>query len=125
MLYQLLGDVVLLIHFAFVAFVLLGAFFALRWPRVTAIHLVAVLWAAVVEFAGWVCPLTPLENWLRRQAGGGDYRSDFIARYLFPLLYPQGLTREVQIALGILVIVVNVVAYGWVLRSRRQTRKDH
>lgn len=125
MLFQLFGDLVLVIHFAFVGFVVFGAFFALRWPRVTVIHLAAVLWAAVVEFAGWVCPLTPLENWLRRKAGGGDYRSDFIAHYLFPLLYPEGLTREVQVALGILVIIVNVVAYGWVLRSRRQSSKNH
>lgn len=125
MLYQLFGDVVVLLHFAFVVFVLLGAFLTLRWPRVMAIHLAAVLWAAMVEFAGWICPLTPLENWLRGMAGGGDYRSDFIARYLFPVLYPEGLTREVQIVLGLLVIVLNVGAYGWVLRSRRQRRKDH
>ena len=117
--YLLLADAVVLTHLAFVLFAVLGGFLALRWRRVMVIHWVAVLWAAMVEFSGWICPLTPLENWLRQQGGGAGYRSDFIAHYIVPVLYPAGLTRELQIVLGILVIVVNLGIYWRVLKSKK------
>ena len=84
------------------------------------IHLPAVLWGALIEFAGWVCPLTPLENWFREKAGGQGYSSDFIEQYVMPVLYPSGLTREIQIALGVFVIVVNAGIYVWVFHRRKQ-----
>jgi hypothetical protein len=115
--YPLLADLVVLFHLAFVVFAVLGGLLALKWRRFLWIHLSAVVWAATVEFTGWVCPLTPLENWLRERGGGDTYNSDFIARYILPVLYPQGLTRELQIVLGILVIVVNLAIYSRVLRS--------
>jgi hypothetical protein len=82
----------------------------------------AVIWAAIVEVFGWVCPLTPLENWLRRRGGQGGYPSDFIAHYVLPILYPEGLTREVQITLGVIVVLTNSAIYGWILRSKSRTR---
>jgi len=115
--YRLLADLVILVHFGFVVFAVGGGFLTLKWRRFVWIHLAAVIWAVIVELLGWVCPLTPLENWLRSRAGEVVYNSDFIARWLFPMLYPAGLTRNVQIALGIFVMVVNVAIYGWVFRS--------
>jgi hypothetical protein len=82
------------------------------------LHLPAVAWAAFIEFSGGICPLTPVENNLRAAAGLDYYSGDFIARYLFPLLYPEGLTRDAQIVIGALVLSVNAAAYGWLLRRR-------
>ena len=95
---------------------------ARRW-RLVWIHLAAVIWAVLVEFFGWVCPLTPLENWLRRRGGQGGYSSDFVAHYILPLLYPEGLTRGVQIGLGVFVILINAAIYTWCFRGTR-TAKD-
>ena len=92
--YLLLADLVLIIHLAFVIFVLCGGLLVLRWRWIAWLHLPAVVWGAVVEFTGWICPLTPLENWLRAQGGETTYRSDFIAQYLLPVLYPEDLTRD-------------------------------
>jgi hypothetical protein len=119
--YQLLADVVVVAHVGFVMFAVFGAFLAVKWRRVIWIHLAAVIWAAIVEFFGWICPLTPLENWLRQKAGGAVYRSDFIAHYILPLLYPEGLTRRLQIALGIFIIVLNLGIYGWLFRESRKS----
>jgi hypothetical protein len=119
--YQLLADLIVLVHVAFVVFAVLGGLLAVRWRRLVWIHLLAVVWAAVVEFFGWVCPLTPLENWLRRRAGEAGYPSDFIAHYILPILYPEELTRAVQIVLGILVLLINLIIYGWVFRSKVRT----
>jgi hypothetical protein len=107
----------------FVVFATLGGMLALRWPRVAWIHLPAAAWAAYVEFSGDVCPLTPLENALRRRAGLEDYSGDFVANYIFPVLYPAGLTREAQVAIGAFVVALNLVAYGFVLRARRTKKK--
>ena len=115
--YQLLADLVVGIHFAFVLFVVLGGILIVKWRRIMWLHLSAAFWGAFVEFSGWICPLTPLEIWLRQKAGEAGYRSDFVARYLLPVLYPEGLTRGIQIVLGVLVIAVNLAIYGWVLRS--------
>src|SRR5215469_7168281 len=103
---------------------LLAGFLVLRWRGAMWIHLLAVIWAAAVEFFGWVCPLTPLENWLRVKAGEAAYSSDFVARYLLPVLYPEGLTRALQLALGVFVIVVNLAIYGWVFRSWTRTKSN-
>ena len=117
--YSLLADVVLGIHFAFVLFVVLGALLALRWPRVVWAHVPAAAWGAFIEFSGSICPLTPLENELRRRGGEAGYAGDFIGRYLLALMYPEGLTRTAQIVLGSLVVIGNVLIYAWVLRRMR------
>lgn len=120
MLYRWLADLIVLLHFGFVVFAVLGGLLVFRWRRLLWIHIAAVLWAAAIEFLGWICPLTPLENWLRRQSGDAEYHSDFIAHYLLPVLYPAGLTREVQIILGFSVVFMNAIIYGWLLRTRRR-----
>src|SRR5262245_57002101 len=111
--YHFLADLVLLIHTAFVGFVLLGGLLVLKWRPVVWVHLPAVAWGTIVEFSGWICPLTPLENWLREQAGEAGYRGDFIAYYLLPILYPDTLTREVQTILGLVVVLLNAAIYCW------------
>ena len=107
-------------HFAFILFVVFGGALVLRWPRLARLHLPAVAWGALVELAGWVCPLTPLENFLRRAAGQEGYAGDFVERYLIALIYPEGLTRGAQMLLALLVVVVNVSVYGVLLRRMRR-----
>ena len=116
MLYPLLADLILIVHLGFVIFVLCGGLLVLRWRWIAWLHLPAAAWGAVVEFSGWLCPLTPLENWLRKQAGQADYRSDFITYYLLPILYPDDLTRDVQLLLGTVVLAINILVYGWLWR---------
>ena len=112
----LLATVVVLVHLAFVAFVVLGGLLVLRWRRVGWIHLPAAAWGVGITLAGWICPLTPFENWLRVQAGDAPYATGFLEHYLLPILYPVGLTRTVQIATGAFVIAVNALVYWRVLR---------
>ena len=121
--YPLLADLIVLVHVAFVMFAVFGGLLAVKWRSIVWIHGSAAVWAALVECAGWLCPLTPLENWLRDKAGGGGYRSDFIAHYIFPVLYPEGLTRGAQLTLGALVILVNCAIYGWAFRTRKAAAK--
>jgi len=120
MAYRLLADVLVGIHLLFVIFVVAGGFLTWRWPRVAWVHVPVALWGALIEFAGWICPLTPLENQLRRAAGEAGYAGGFIEHYVIPVVYPGALTREIQLALGIAVIVVNAVAYGRLIRHRRR-----
>jgi len=118
--YRLLADLVVILHLAFVAFALFGGLLALKWKRIVWLHVPAALWAAAIEFGGWVCPLTPLEIWLRGQGGELGYRSDFIEHYILPLLYPATLTREVQFVLGVVVLAVNIAGYAWLWRRWRK-----
>ena len=114
-----LADLLVILHLAFVAFVALGGFLVLVRPRIAWAHVPAAVWGAGIELTGWICPLTPLENALRSRAGGEAYEGDFVARYLLPVLYPEGLTREAQLALGLVVIVANVLLYTAALRRHR------
>jgi hypothetical protein len=116
--YRLLADLVLVAHAAFVAFVMLGGLAVLRWPRLAWLHLPVVLWGAGIEFFGGICPLTPLENRWRQLAGDQGYAGGFVDHYIVALLYPDGLTRSVQMALGLLVLVVNVAIYAYAWRRR-------
>ena len=120
MIYKLLADSVFIIHLAFVGFVVLGGIAVWRWPKLMWLHIPAVIWGALIEFGGWICPLTPLEQSLRRLAGESGYAGGFVEHYLVPILYPAGLTRNTQIVLGILVLAINIVAYTLILRRRRQ-----
>ena len=123
MLTRFFADVVLLIHVVFIAFAVAGGLLTLRWPRVAWIHLPAAVWAATVVTMGWICPLTPLENALRRAAGEAGYTGGFIEHYVVPLVYPAGLTREVQVVLGAMVVAVNLAIYATVwLRAKRRAR---
>jgi hypothetical protein len=119
------AELIVAVHFAFVVFVVLGGLLALRWPRVAWIHLPAVIWGVLIEFTGWICPLTPLENRLRRAGGEAAYQGDFIAHYILPVLYPDGLTRTDQLMLGGVALAINVAVYACVIvRHRRSRAKD-
>ena len=122
---HLLATAVVVAHLLFVAFVMAGGVLALRWRKVAYLHLAAVAWAIYVEWSGAICPLTPLENSLRAAAGLEAYAGDFVAEYVFPLLYPDGLTRRAQLVIGIVVLAVNSIVYAAVIvRSRRATAVD-
>lgn len=110
--YGLLADLVLLLHAAFVVFVAAGGLLALWRPRIAWLHLPAAAWGTWVMLSGWICPLTPLENMLRHAAGQDGYGGGFIAHYVTALIYPQGLTRAVQIGLGALVLLGNLILYA-------------
>jgi hypothetical protein len=122
--FGLLADLVVAAHFLFVVFVVLGGLLVLRWPKAAYLHIPAAVYGAAIEFFGWTCPLTPLENRLRRLAGEGGYSGGFIEHYLLPILYPSALTRDIQLLLGALVIGVNLAIYGYVLRSRRGSSRS-
>lgn len=111
-----LADLVVVAHLGFVIFALLGGLLALRWRWTVWLHLPAAVWAVLVEWMGWVCPLTPLEDALRRAAGAPAYTGGFLERYALPLLYPAELTREHQLALGLVALAVNALVYAFVLR---------
>jgi len=120
MIYRLAADALVLLHLAFVLFVLFGALAVARWPRLLPVHLAALAWGAWVELAGRICPLTPLENTLRRLAGEQGYAGSFVEHYLLPIVYPPGLTRDGQIALGVGVLTLNLLLYLLLLRRRRR-----
>ena len=120
---SLLADLVLVVHAAFILFALFGGFFILVWRWIAVAHLLAVAWAAYIELTGGICPLTPLENSLRRAAGEAGYSASFIEHYLLPILYPPGLTPGVQIVLAGVLLVVNGLIYALVL-SRLRARRD-
>ena len=119
--YRIAADAVAVFHFAFVLFVAFGALLALRWPRLLWIQAPAAVWGIWIEFSGGICPLTPLENHLRKLGGEAGYSGGFVEHYVLPVLYPSGLTRGVQLALGIFVVAFNVVVYTivWRRRARR------
>jgi hypothetical protein len=114
--YRLLADAAVLAHLLFVAFVVLGGLLVVRWKWLAWIHLPAAAWGAWIEFAGWICPLTPLENWLRTKGGESAYASGFVEHYIVPVLYPAALSRELQWVFGGLVLAVNAMIYAVVLR---------
>ena len=123
MIFRYLADGVLVLHLAFIAFVVLGGFLVLRFPALAWIHLPAVAWAAATEFLGIVCPLTPLENRLRALGGDAGYGGGFIEHYLAAWVYPVGLTREIQWLLGFAVIAINLAIY-LKLRQRRRAGRN-
>jgi len=115
------ADFVLLAHAAFLLFVIFGGLLVLQFPRLKWLHMAAVAWGAFIELSGWVCPLTPLENLLRRAAGGKGYSGGFVEHYVVQPMYPAGLTRELQVFLGVAVLLANALFYAvlWRRRSKR------
>jgi hypothetical protein len=123
MAHRILADAVLVVHASFILFVVAGGLLV-RWrKRVAWLHVPALAWGALIEFRGWICPLTPLEIWARSRAGETGFSGGFIDHYLLPIVYPGALTREVQIVLGALVLVVNALVYAWVVYGGLE-RKD-
>ena len=121
--YRLLADCVVIFHFCFIAFVLFGGVLVLRWPRLVWLHLPAITWGIVVEFFHLRCPLTPLENYFRYHGSVETYQGDFIDRYLSAIIYPRGLTANLQIAYGSLVLLVNLAVYS--VAFKRWRRRLH
>lgn len=117
--FSLAADVFVALHVVFILFVIFGGLSVLRWRWMVWLHLPAAVWGALIEFMGWTCPLTPLENRLRRMAGEAGYTHGFIEEYIAPLIYPPGLTPQIQLWLGVGVIVTNAIIYALVLRVRR------
>jgi hypothetical protein len=121
MLYRVLADALVLFHLLFVAFAVAGGLLALRWRWAAALHLPALVWAAWIEFSGGICPLTPMENALRRMAGGAGYPGGFVEHYVLPVLYPAGLTPQHQWVLGGVLLALNLLVYAAVAwRWRRR-----
>lgn len=118
MTYRWLADATVVLHFAFIAFVVLGSVLVWRRPAWAWLHVPAILWVAYIEFTGTLCPLTPLENALRSRAGEEGYQGGFIEHYLIPIIYPAGLTPQVQVVLGVAVLVLNAIVYAVVWRRR-------
>jgi hypothetical protein len=120
--FRLTADAVLIVHLAFILFALLGGVIAVRWHWIPVIHLPSAAWGFFAEITGRICPLTYLENHLRIKAGQSGYTESFVEHYLLPIVYPAGLTREIQFALAAVVIVVNMVIYGWLFARKRVSR---
>lgn len=127
--YRLAADAVLITHFAFVLFVVLGALLVIRWPRLAWVHVPVAIYGAAIEFLGFICPLTPLENSLRQRGGEAGYSGGFIEHYITATIYPAGLTRRIQLVLGVAVLVLNAVVYAIVVRRARHVytggSRDH
>ena len=122
MLAAFLAGAVVAIHLAFIVFVAAGGFLVRRWPRLAWLHLPCAGWGVFVECSGRVCPLTPVENLLRQRAGQAGYAESFIEHYLLALVYPEGLTRGLQLGAAGLVLVANAAAYGPLLWRRFRPR---
>ena len=121
MLYRFLAEATVALHFLFIAFVVLGSFLVMRDVRWAWVHVPAVAWVAWLEFTSAICPLTPIENALRARAGDEGYPGGFIEHYLLPIIYPAGLTADVQTVLGFAVVALNVFVYARVWRKRRRS----
>jgi hypothetical protein len=119
MLYQLAADLIIFLHFAFILFVLFGGLLVYKWRWLIWLHIPAAIWGAMTVIVGWVCPLTPLENWLRQASVGDIYSGSFLERYLTPVIYPSGLNKEMFIMMGVFVIVVNVIVYTILIVKNR------
>jgi len=120
MFYRLAADAVVILHLAFAAFVVAGGLLVCKWRWIAWLHVPAVVWAVLLEFNGWLCPLTPLEIEMRAAGGQAGYAGGFIEHYILPVLYPTALDAKMQLAIGVLVIVMNIVVYGWVLLRLRK-----
>jgi hypothetical protein len=123
--YLLLADALVILHFAFIVFVVLGALTVYRWPKMAWSHIPCALWGAWIEVTGGICPLTPIEVRLRSMGGTQGYTGGFIEHYLDGLIYPAGLTRLDQLFLGGLVVVINLSAYGFLLWRRVRSEREH
>lgn len=121
MIYRVLADLVLALHLGFVLFVILGGLLVVRWPLLAWVHIPAVVWGVLIEYMGWICPLTPLENSFRVRGGQAGYSGGFIEHYIQPLLYPNGLTRGTQLVLGSVVLLLNVAAYAAAFLPRQSS----
>jgi hypothetical protein len=122
MFYSVLADLIVALHLTFVVFSVIGGLCVFKWRRIAWVHVPAVTWAVINEFTGWVCPLTPVEDWLRAKGGATEYKSGLVEHYILPLIYPSALTRRLQIFLGIIVLGVNAIIYVWIVCRLRKNK---
>ncbi|MCH8347850.1 MAG: DUF2784 domain-containing protein [Proteobacteria bacterium] len=118
--YSIVADLIVVLHLSFVIFVVAGGLLVLKWRWILYAHIPAAVWGVLLEFQGWGCPLTPLEKSLRITAGEEGYSGGFIEYYLVPLIYPGEITRDIQIWVGVFVIIINMVIYGLVIARRKR-----
>ncbi len=119
MIYRALADITFVVHLLFVIFVVFGGLLVVCWKRLAWLHLPALLWGVLLEWNAWICPLTPVENWLLRRAGVAGYGGGFVEHYIVPIIYPNHLTYELQLVLGTALLVSNILIYLWAFRRRR------
>jgi hypothetical protein len=124
MLYRILADFVVMFHLVFVVFALFGGLLVIKWKWAAWVHLPAVAWAALIEFTGMICPLTPLENLLRNKGGATVYKTGFVEHYIIPLLYPESLNTDMQTALGAIVISINVLIYTYAFWKKTHQQRN-
>ena len=122
MLLRIAADLIVLVHFAFIIFVVAGGLLALKWPKMAYLPIPAAVWGAWIGFANWICPLTPLENHLRRLTGEAGYAGGFIEHYITRILYPAGLTAGMRVMLGVAAVAVNLLVY-WICFARWRSRE--
>ncbi len=120
--YLFFAEAVVVVHFLFIVFVVIGGLFVLRWPRLAIVHLPSVIWGAAIEIFGWICPLTPLENYLRKLGGGIPYHGGFIEHYLVPLIYLENLGVSTQYILAAFVIIINLMFYVLLIKRRKKLK---
>jgi len=125
MIYRLLADFVLILHFLFIVFVVFGGLLVLRFPKLALAHIPAACWGAFIELTGRLCPLTGMEVRLRRIAGDAGYSDSFIEHYILPIIYPAGLTRDIQFGLAGAVILINIAIYGIILHRLSISRSSN
>lgn len=123
MIYIILADCIVVLHFLFIIFVITGGLSALKWRKIIWLHLPAAVWGALIEFTGWICPLTIMENDFRIKGNSLGYTGGFIQHYLIPVIYPTGLTHEIQIILGSVVVSLNLLVYWFIIRKWRNEYK--
>jgi hypothetical protein len=121
---RLAADLLVVLHLAFILFVIFGALLAFRWRWIILLHIPAAVWGALIEFQDWTCPLTPWENHFRELAGEEGFSEGFIEHYLLSVIYPEGLTRNVQFVLGTAVLLINLGLYGWLIVRGRSNQSE-
>lgn len=125
MFYKFLADFIIVLHLTFILFVLFGALFVLQKPKLAWVHIPAAVWGMLISLVGWICPLTPLENYFRRIAGAQGYAGSFIDHYIMPIIYPSGLTRELAIGMGVFVLLWNGLFYSILVYKIKRKRRRH
>ena len=123
MLTSIAADLLVMLHLLFIIFVLLGGLLVTRWYWIALLHIPAAVWGALIEYQGWICPLTPMEQQLRKAAGEAGYEGGFIEHYILPIIYPDFLSREIQIGMGTVVIIFNLLVYAWVIYRLSERNK--